>query len=140
MASLMKSSFLGQASSVRPTVRGPASRSGVKVQAIFTKSKASTKTAYVCLDCGYLYDGATPFEDLKSYACPVCGAPKRRFKELKGNTARGNDPKSMVARKEKLREQIVAEGGNPDEGQNEFLIATGALIVGSLAFLAYLNQ
>ncbi len=63
---------------MQPAVRGPASRSGVKVQAIFTKSKASTKTAYVCLDCGYLYDGATPFEDLKSYACPVCGAPKRR--------------------------------------------------------------
>ncbi|GLC44602.1 hypothetical protein PLESTB_001324200 [Pleodorina starrii] len=141
MAAMQTTSFLGNRTAFKSAVRGGVSRqSRVSVNALFTKSKPVAKTAYVCLDCGYLYDEATPFEDVKSYSCPVCGAPKRRFKELKNNSLRNNDPKSMVARKEKLRDQIVAEGGNPDEGQNEFLIATGAAIAVTLGLLAYLTQ
>lgn len=64
---------------LQSAVRGSVSRqSRVAVSAIFTKAKAAAKTAYVCLDCGYLYDEPTPFEQVKSYSCPVCGAPKRR--------------------------------------------------------------
>ncbi|GIL66495.1 hypothetical protein Vafri_20022 [Volvox africanus] len=141
MAAMQTTSFLGNRTAFKSSVRGAVSRqSRVSVNAIFTKNKVSPKVAYVCLDCGYLYDEPTPFEQVKSYSCPVCGAPKRRFKELRGNSLRNNDPKSMVARKEKLREQIAAEGGNPDEGQNEFLIATSAAIVVTLGLLAYLTQ
>ncbi|KXZ50740.1 hypothetical protein GPECTOR_15g425 [Gonium pectorale] len=140
MAAMQSTAFLGNRTALKPALRGSVSRqSRVAVNAMFTKTKPAAKVAYVCLDCGYLYDEPTPFEDVKSYACPVCGAPKRRFKELKGNKLRNNDPKSLVARKEQLREQIVAEGGNPDEGQNEFLIFTGVTIVAALGFLAYLN-
>lgn len=35
---------------------------------------------YVCEICGYLHDG----EDLPDM-CPVCGAPKSKFKEWTGN-------------------------------------------------------
>lgn len=35
---------------------------------------------YVCSECGYVYDGDIPFEDLPDdYVCPVCGAPKSDF-------------------------------------------------------------
>ncbi len=41
--------------------------------------KAASKTAYICADCGYIYDGREAFEGLpSSYRCPVCNAPKRR--------------------------------------------------------------
>ncbi|GFR49979.1 hypothetical protein Agub_g12121 [Astrephomene gubernaculifera] len=141
MAAMQSTAFVGNRTAMKPALRSAVSRQPrVAVSAIFTKSKPSTKVAYVCLDCGYLYDDAAPFESLKSYSCPVCGAPKRRFKELRGNSLRGNDPKSMVARKDKLRAQIAAEGGNPDEGQNEFLLATGAAIAVTLGLLAYLTQ
>lgn len=34
----------------------------------------------VCVDCGWVYTDATPFEDQpESYRCPQCQAPKRRF-------------------------------------------------------------
>lgn len=123
-----------------PAVRAGFSRqTRVAVNAVFTKNKAKT-ASYVCLDCGYLYTDATPFEELKSYACPVCNAPKRRFKELRGNTMRANDAKSLQARKQKLRDQIEADGGNPDEGQNEFLIATSVGIVATLVGLYFLSQ
>ncbi len=50
---------------------------------------------YVCKVCGYIYDPAqgdpdggvapgTPFEDLsETWVCPVCGAPKDQFEEVK---------------------------------------------------------
>lgn len=37
---------------------------------------------YVCKLCGYVYDGATPFEELPAdWTCPVCGAPKSQFEK-----------------------------------------------------------
>jgi rubredoxin len=38
------------------------------------------RMAYVCQDCGYVYDQETPFEDVpEEYNCPQCSAPKSRF-------------------------------------------------------------
>ena len=37
---------------------------------------------YVCKICGYVYDGAIPFEELPdTWTCPVCGAPKSQFEK-----------------------------------------------------------
>ena len=34
----------------------------------------------VCIICGYVYDGALPFEELPDdYACPICGVSKNKF-------------------------------------------------------------
>ena len=38
---------------------------------------------HVCSVCGYVYDGATPFEQLPDdYACPLCGVGKDQFDEV----------------------------------------------------------
>ncbi|KFM22369.1 hypothetical protein F751_0079, partial [Auxenochlorella protothecoides] len=38
------------------------------------------RATHICLDCGYIYCDATPWEDLPSdYVCPQCNAPRRRF-------------------------------------------------------------
>eukprot|EP00897_Mesotaenium_endlicherianum_P010007 jgi/Mesen1/9034/ME000565S08340 len=38
------------------------------------------RMAYICQDCGYIYDQETPFEEVsEDYNCPVCTAPKTRF-------------------------------------------------------------
>ncbi|KAI7986159.1 Rubredoxin [Camellia lanceoleosa] len=43
--------------------------------------RVASKQAYICRDCGYIYNDRTPFEKVPdSYFCPVCGAPKRRFR------------------------------------------------------------
>ncbi|KAJ8645948.1 hypothetical protein MRB53_007696 [Persea americana] len=43
--------------------------------------RVASKQAYICRDCGYIYNDRTPFEKLPDkYFCPVCGAPKRRFR------------------------------------------------------------
>ncbi|XP_010929701.1 uncharacterized protein [Elaeis guineensis] len=43
--------------------------------------RVASKQAYICRDCGYIYNDRTPFEKLSDkYFCPVCGAPKRRFR------------------------------------------------------------
>ncbi|KAB1217550.1 putative rubredoxin [Morella rubra] len=43
--------------------------------------RVASKQAYICRDCGYIYNERTPFEKLPDkYFCPVCGAPKRRFR------------------------------------------------------------
>jgi flavin reductase (DIM6/NTAB) family NADH-FMN oxidoreductase RutF/rubredoxin len=59
------------------------------------KKEARTMASYKCLVCGYVYDPAegdstagiaagTSFEDLPdSWVCPVCGAGKSEFEEMK---------------------------------------------------------
>ncbi|WCJ36362.1 Rubredoxin-like superfamily protein [Euphorbia peplus] len=43
--------------------------------------RVASKQAYICRDCGYIYNDRTPFEKQPDkYFCPVCGAPKRRFR------------------------------------------------------------
>ncbi len=35
---------------------------------------------WVCTVCGYVYDGAVPFEELPDdYVCPLCGVGKEFF-------------------------------------------------------------
>ena len=46
---------------------------------IEARTKAPT-VQYICKDCGWIYDGRQSFESLdKSYRCPVCNSPKRRY-------------------------------------------------------------
>jgi len=38
---------------------------------------------HVCIICGYVYDGALPFEELSDdYVCPICGVQKNKFEVL----------------------------------------------------------
>mmetsp|Transcript_13817 Transcript_13817/g.29817 ORF Transcript_13817/g.29817 Transcript_13817/m.29817 type:complete len:144 (+) Transcript_13817:103-534(+) len=100
---------------------------------------AKTKAAMVCVDCGYIYDGPEAFDDApNSYRCPVCAAPKRRFKEFRGSVPRGNDPKSMISRRDKLRAQLEDAGETVDE-DNTLLYSVGAtsiLLLGALYYFA----
>lgn len=35
---------------------------------------------WVCVVCGYVYDGEIPFEDLpEDWVCPLCGVDKSNF-------------------------------------------------------------
>ena len=98
-------------------------------------TKAATKTAYICVDCGYIYDGSTAFEKLpNSYKCPVCSAPKRRFKPYAGRPG-GNDPKAMKAR----MAEIKGGGGAKQSGGGETngalaIVAGGAILLAALYF------
>eukprot|EP01025_Chloroclados_australasicus_P046090 TRINITY_DN5085_c0_g3_i1.p2 TRINITY_DN5085_c0_g3~~TRINITY_DN5085_c0_g3_i1.p2 ORF type:complete len:204 (+),score=4.54 TRINITY_DN5085_c0_g3_i1:82-693(+) len=79
-------------------------RSVVNVQAIGGLfgggGKVDDSKMYICIDCGYIYDGREPFSAVpNSYNCPKCNSAKRRFKPYKGSEGRPrNDNKSMVAR------------------------------------------
>ncbi len=47
------------------------------------EEKAAPRTVWKCRVCGYVYDGAIPFEELPDdYICPVCGAPKSSFDKV----------------------------------------------------------
>ena len=38
---------------------------------------------YVCVVCGYEYDGEIPFDQLPDdYECPLCGVGKDQFSEV----------------------------------------------------------
>ncbi|XP_021287268.1 uncharacterized protein LOC110418772 [Herrania umbratica] len=67
--------------------------------------RVASKQAYICRDCGYIYSERTPFEKVPdSYLCPVCGAPKRRFRPYQPAVARNaNDTDVRKARKEQMK-------------------------------------
>ncbi|XVF08580.1 hypothetical protein REPUB_Repub07fG0015600 [Reevesia pubescens] len=67
--------------------------------------RVASKQAYICRDCGYIYNERTPFEKVPdSYFCPVCGAPKRRFRPYQPAVTRNaNDIDVRKARKEQLK-------------------------------------
>lgn len=98
-------------------------------------ARATTKTAYVCIDCGYIYDGSTPFEKLPgNYKCPVCNAPKRRFKAA--NARGGNDAASMKARMKDLKSGGgggSASGGSSSGGAAAIAVG-GAVLLAALYF------
>ena len=49
-------------------------KSGVK--------KMETKEKWVCVVCGYVYDGDVPFEELpEDWTCPLCGVGKDMFEK-----------------------------------------------------------
>uniref|UniRef100_A0A0E0MFY4 Rubredoxin-like domain-containing protein n=1 Tax=Oryza punctata TaxID=4537 RepID=A0A0E0MFY4_ORYPU len=94
----------------------------------------ASKQAYICRDCGYIYNDRTPFDKLPDkYFCPVCGAPKRRFKPYEPKVAKNaNATDARKARKEQLKK---------DESIGQALpigIAVGILALAGLFF--YLNS
>ncbi|KAL8464503.1 hypothetical protein ACS0TY_034145 [Phlomoides rotata] len=69
--------------------------------------RLASKQAYICRDCGYIYNDRTPFEKVPdTYFCPVCGAPKRRFRAYAPPVSKGsNDTALRKARKEELQRE-----------------------------------
>ncbi|XP_054792397.1 uncharacterized protein LOC129298031 [Prosopis cineraria] len=67
--------------------------------------RVASKQSYICRDCGYIYNERTPFEKLPdNYFCPVCGAPKRRFKPYAPAVAKdANSTDVRKARKAELQ-------------------------------------
>jgi len=47
------------------------------------------RATHICIDCGYIYCDATPFDEVSAnYKCPQCNAPKRRFSRFDVNTGK----------------------------------------------------
>lgn len=89
--------------------------------------------AYICRDCGYIYDGRKSFESLSiDYSCPVCQAPKRRFKPYSEPVARGaNETAARKARKQQVKAADAALGSSLP------LVIAGILValVGTIVYL-----
>ncbi|GFR47026.1 hypothetical protein Agub_g8711 [Astrephomene gubernaculifera] len=94
-----------------PVLAAARSRQSVQTKALFgfggakaAASPATTTQFMICIDCGYIYDGAQDFKSLPgSYKCPVCASPKNRFKAYKGTDVKGkpnNAPATMKKRKD----------------------------------------
>ena len=48
----------------------------------YIEEEKKEESKYVCSVCGYVYDGATPFEELPdSFTCPICTVPKKLFEK-----------------------------------------------------------
>lgn len=95
------------------------------------------RAAYICVDCGYIYDDSTPFDKLpSSYKCPVCNAPKRRFKSYAGSGR--NDPKSMKSRMQEMKAggKGAASGSSGSDTTGALAIAVGGVIVLAAAYFA----
>ncbi|OVA17356.1 Rubredoxin-like domain [Macleaya cordata] len=103
----LKSSFFS--SSLQLSLLSPPKQ---KSQATSTKTAApkfsmrvASKQSYICRDCGYIYNDRTPFEKQPDkYFCPVCGAPKRRFRAYDPPVSKNaNDTDVRKARKAQLK-------------------------------------
>ncbi|XP_071731809.1 uncharacterized protein [Rutidosis leptorrhynchoides] len=96
--------------------------------------RTASKQAYICRDCGYIYNDKTPFEKLPDkYFCPVCGAPKRRFREYTPPvTKNANSTDVRKARKAELQRDEAVGKALP------IAIAVGAVALVGLYF--YLNS
>ncbi|XP_048138211.1 uncharacterized protein LOC115749586 [Rhodamnia argentea] len=97
--------------------------------------RLASKQAYICRDCGYIYKDRTPFDKLPdNYFCPVCGAPKRRFRAY-GESAVAKNANAQDVRKAR-KAQIQR-----DEAIGRFFpigVAVGAVALVALYF--YLNS
>eukprot|EP00252_Welwitschia_mirabilis_P025441 TRINITY_DN7933_c0_g1_i2.p1 TRINITY_DN7933_c0_g1~~TRINITY_DN7933_c0_g1_i2.p1 ORF type:complete len:170 (-),score=8.04 TRINITY_DN7933_c0_g1_i2:353-862(-) len=96
--------------------------------------RVSSKQAYICRDCGYIYNERTPFEKLPdSYFCPVCGASKKRFRPYELPVARNANTTSVrKARKEQIKEE-----------ESTSKLVPIAVVIGALGLAAtylYLNN
>ncbi|XP_019196118.1 PREDICTED: uncharacterized protein LOC109189939 [Ipomoea nil] len=96
--------------------------------------RVASKQAYICRDCGYIYNDRTPFEKAPdSYFCPVCGAPKRRFRAYEPTVAKNaNDTAVRKARKEQIKRDEAIGQALP------IAIGVGAAALAGLYF--YLNS
>ncbi|XP_072962762.1 uncharacterized protein [Typha angustifolia] len=83
-----------------PPRRAPATATAARFS-----MRVTSKQAYICRDCGYIYNDRTPFEKLPDkYFCPVCGAPKRRFRQYEPKVSKNdNDTELRKARKAELK-------------------------------------
>ncbi|GMH32309.1 hypothetical protein BSKO_00143 [Bryopsis sp. KO-2023] len=89
-----------------PIVARPRGRGGAgPVVAIFDffGPKFKADATYICVDCGFIYDGDFTVEP-NSYKCPYCTSTKKRFKEFKG-PVRGRAANSPAARQKRFKEQ-----------------------------------
>ncbi|PRW58553.1 Rubredoxin-like superfamily [Chlorella sorokiniana] len=137
VAGAQRAAMRGTAVQARPVLpeRRAAARAPLAVSARATKQQ----TAYICIDCGYIYDGSEgPFDKLpSSYRCPVCSAPKRRFKPYAAGGGK-NDAKSMNARYERMQSEGGSKGGSKVDG-GAFLaagVAAAAALAGLYFFLS----
>ncbi|GFP84749.1 rubredoxin [Phtheirospermum japonicum] len=96
--------------------------------------RVTSKQAYICRDCGYIYNDRTPFEKKPdNYFCPVCGAPKRRFRAYQpAVTKDANDTSVRKARKEQIKRDEAIGQALP------VAVALGAAALAALYF--YLNS
>ncbi|CAK9186887.1 unnamed protein product [Ilex paraguariensis] len=96
--------------------------------------RVASKQAYICRDCGYIYNDRTPFEKLPdNYFCPVCGAPKRRFRAYETAVNKNaNATDARKARKEQLKKDEAIGRALP------IAIVVGAVALAGLYF--YLNS
>lgn len=55
------------------------------------------RASHICLDCGFIYTLARPFEEQPdSYVCPQCSAPKRRFAKYDAETGQASGGSTPV--------------------------------------------
>ncbi|KAJ0261824.1 Rubredoxin-like superfamily protein [Hirschfeldia incana] len=96
--------------------------------------RVSSKQAYICRDCGYIYNERTPFDKLPdNYFCPVCAAPKRRFRPYMPDVSKNvNDKDVRKARKAELQRDEAVGKALP------IAIAVGVLALAALYF--YVNN
>ncbi|CAN7006458.1 hypothetical protein IGI04_010113 [Brassica rapa subsp. trilocularis] len=96
--------------------------------------RVSSKQAYICRDCGYIYNDRTPFDKLPdNYFCPVCAAPKRRFRPYMPDVSKNvNDKDVRKARKAELQRDEAVGKALP------IAIAVGVLALAALYF--YVNN
>ncbi|KAF7136094.1 hypothetical protein RHSIM_Rhsim08G0198600 [Rhododendron simsii] len=96
--------------------------------------RLASKQSYICRDCGYIYSDRTPFEKLSdNYFCPVCGAPKRRFREYTPAVSKNaNATDVRKARKAELQRDEAIGKALP------IAIVIGAAALAALYF--YLNS
>ncbi|KAF7840213.1 uncharacterized protein G2W53_008695 [Senna tora] len=96
--------------------------------------RVASKQAYICRDCGYIYNDRTPFDKLPdNYFCPVCGAPKRRFKAYApAVTKDANSTEVRKARKAQLKKDEAVGNVLP------IAVVVGIVALAGLYF--YLNS
>ncbi|PWZ41567.1 hypothetical protein Zm00014a_029411 [Zea mays] len=96
--------------------------------------RVASKQAYICRDCGYIYNDRTPFDKLAdNYFCPVCGAPKRRFRPYEPAVSKNaNATDARKARKEELKKEESMGKALP------IAIVVGIIALAGLYF--YLNN
>ncbi|OWM89085.1 uncharacterized protein LOC116195451 [Punica granatum] len=96
--------------------------------------RVASKQAYICRDCGYIYNERTPFDKLPdNYFCPVCGAPKRRFKPYQPAVTKNvNDTDMRKARKAQIKRDEAIGRALP------IAIVVGVVALAGLYF--YLNS
>ncbi|XP_061337693.1 uncharacterized protein LOC133284640 [Gastrolobium bilobum] len=96
--------------------------------------RVASKQAYICRDCGYIYNERTPFEKLPDkFFCPVCGAPKGRFKSYApAVTKNANDKDVRKARKAEIQRDETIGKALP------IGVAVGIAVLAGLYF--YLNN